>query len=150
MRSVVQRVDGAEVVVANRSVGSIQRGLVVLVAVGSEDGPEDVDFMSRKLINLRVFNDRDGRMNLSVRDVGGAVLLISQFTLYGDCRKGNRPSFSRAAPPKSAEELYAQLADRIEREGVPVRTGRFQAMMKVSLVNDGPVTLIIDSKRNFY
>jgi D-aminoacyl-tRNA deacylase len=150
MRAVVQRVDSAEVKVGNRSLASIQGGLLALVAVGVDDGPDDVAFIGRKLLNLRVFGDQEGKMNLSVRDVGGAVMLISQFTLYGDCRKGNRPSFSRSAPPATALALYRQLADWIEREGVRVETGRFQAMMKVALVNDGPVTLIVDSKKAFY
>ena len=150
MRAVVQRVDSAEVKVENRSLASIQGGLLALVAVGVDDGPDDVAFIGRKLLNLRVFGDQEGKMNLSVRDVGGAVMLISQFTLYGDCRKGNRPSFSRSAPPATAVALYRQLADWIEREGVRVETGRFQAMMKVALVNDGPVTLIVDSKKAFY
>lgn len=150
MRAVVQRVDSAEVKVENRSLASIQGGLLALVAVGVDDGPDDVAFIGRKLLNLRVFGDQEGKMNLSVRDVGGAVMLISQFTLYGDCRKGNRPSFSRSASPATAVALYRQLADWIEREGVRVETGRFQAMMKVALVNDGPVTLIVDSKKAFY
>jgi D-tyrosyl-tRNA(Tyr) deacylase len=150
MRSVVQRVRNARVTVDGTEVGAIGQGLLVLVAVQGGDGPDDLDFMTRKLINLRVFADPEGKMNLSVRDVGGSILLVSQFTLFGDCRKGNRPSFTRSAAPQVAEDLYLQLAETLEREGVTVETGRFQAMMQVHSVNDGPVTVIIDSKKGFY
>ena len=150
MRSVVQRVRNARVTVDGTEVGAIGQGLLVLVAVQGGDGPDDLDFMTRKLINLRIFADPEGKMNLSVRDVGGSILLVSQFTLFGDCRKGNRPSFTRSAAPQVAEDLYLQLAETLEREGVPVETGRFQAMMQVHSVNDGPVTVIIDSKKGFY
>ncbi|MEJ2078857.1 MAG: D-aminoacyl-tRNA deacylase [Acidobacteriota bacterium] len=150
MRSVVQRVRNARVTVDGTEVGAIGPGLLVLVAVQGGDGPDDLDFMTRKLINLRVFADPEGKMNLSVRDVGGSILLVSQFTLFGDCRKGNRPSFTRSAAPQVAEDLYLQLAETLEREGVTVETGRFQAMMQVHSVNDGPVTVIIDSKKGFY
>lgn len=150
MRSVVQRVLSASVTVDGVEVGVIGHGLLVLVAVQADDGPADLDFMRKKLVNLRIFADPEGRMNLSVRQVGGSVLLVSQFTLFGDCRKGNRPSFTRSAAPGVAEELYLQLVQAVEREGVPVQTGTFQAMMKVHSVNDGPVTLIIDSKKDFY
>ena len=150
MRSVVQRVRNARVTVDGTEVGAIGQGLLVLVAVQGGDGPDDLDFMTRKLINLRIFADPEGKMNLSVRDVGGSILLVSQFTLFGDCRKGNRPSFTRSAAPQVAENLYLQLAETLEREGVTVETGRFQAMMQVHSVNDGPVTVIIDSKKGFY
>ncbi len=150
MRSVVQRVEQAWVTVEEKQVGAIGAGLLVLVAVRSDDGPQDLEFMSRKLMNLRIFGDADGRMNRSVRDVKGSILLVAQFTLFGDCRKGNRPSFVRSAPPEKAEELYLGLTRTLQREGIPVQTGRFQAMMKVHIVNDGPVTVIVDSKKDFY
>lgn len=150
MRAVVQRVSKAQVSVEGEIVGSIGAGAVVLVAVGSGDGTKDLAFMVRKLVNLRIFNDADGKLNRSVADVDGEILLISQFTLYGDCRKGNRPSFTRAAPPDEADATYQQLAEELRSRGVRVATGRFQAMMTVSLVNEGPVTLIIDSKKEFH
>ena len=137
------RVDGVVV-------GAIHSGLLVLLAVEAGDAQEDVAFMSRKLVSLRIFDDAEGRMDCSVSDVKGEVLLISQFTLFGDCRKGTRPSYSRAASPELAEDLYSQLADRIGLEGIPVETGQFRARMEVSLVNEGPVTLIIDSKKKLY
>jgi D-tyrosyl-tRNA(Tyr) deacylase len=150
MRAVVQRVSSAEVSVNGEIVGSIGQGLVVLLAVESNDGPDDVAFMQRKLTTLRLFDDSEGKMNRSVRDVSGAILLISQFTLYGDCRKGTRPSFSRAAEPVPAQEFYERLASGIRGEGIRLETGCFQARMKVSLVNEGPVTLIVDSKKRLY
>jgi len=150
MRAVVQRVSKAQVSVEGEIVGSIGAGVVVLLAVGSGDGTQDLAFMVRKLVNLRIFNDADGKLNRSVADVNGEILLISQFTLYGDCRKGNRPSFTRAAPPNEADATYQQLAEELRSRGVRVATGRFQAMMTVSLVNEGPVTLIIDSKKEFH
>ena len=150
MRAVVQRVDFASVTVAGETVGRIGRGLLVLLAVQQDDGLSDLEFMTRKLLNLRVFNDEEGKMNLSIRDVGGAFLIVSQFTLYGDCRKGNRPSFSRSAPPERAQAWYEKLVDEIRAAGCPVETGSFQEMMKVQLVNDGPVTLIVDSRKEFF
>ena len=150
MRVVVQSVLQADVTVAGSRVGDIDRGLLVLVAVEAGDSQEDVEFVSRKLVNLRIFDDSEGKMDLSVSDIEGKILLISQFTLFGDCRKGTRPSFSRAAPPEMAEELYVQVGERIMLEGIPVETGRFRARMEVSSVNEGPVTLIIDSKKKLY
>jgi D-tyrosyl-tRNA(Tyr) deacylase len=150
MRAVVQRVEKAQVSIESELIGAIGVGMLVLIAVESGDTKADLDYMKRKLITLRVFPDEAGRMNRSVADIGGEILLISQFTLFGDCRKGTRPSFSRAARPEQAEALYGRLADAIRATGIPVELGRFQAMMKVSLVNDGPVTLVIDSKKNFY
>jgi len=129
------------------SVARIGAGLLVLTGVGAGDGDEDARYMAGKIAGLRIFDDADGRMNLSVTDVGGAVLVVSQFTLYGDCRKGRRPSFTEAADPARAEELYLKLTDELRACGLAVQTGRFQAHMRVSLVNDGPVTVLVDSRK---
>lgn len=145
MRAVVQRVCRAHVTAAGQVLGEIEHGLAVLLGVREDDDEGDADYMARKLAGLRVFDDGSGRMNLSVLDVEGAVLLVSQFTLYGDCRKGRRPSFTHAAPPERAEQLYEAVARKLAQRGVPVSTGRFQAEMQVHLVNDGPVTLLLDS-----
>ena len=134
------RVDDAEV-------GRIGPGLLVFVGVGKEDGSEDVDYMVGKIRNLRIFEDGDGRMNRSVVEVGGELLIVSQFTLYGDCRRGRRPSFDSAAPPDQARDLYDQLVNTLRASGLKVEAGRFQAMMDVELVNDGPVTILLDSKK---
>ncbi|MDA2924315.1 D-aminoacyl-tRNA deacylase [Acidobacteria bacterium AH-259-L09] len=150
MRAVIQRVGQASVTVQDEVVGAVCKGLLVLLAVEATDTVEDVSFLKRKILNLRIFEDEQGQMNLSLLDVEGELLIVSQFTLYGDCRKGNRPSYSRAAPPTHAEKLYEELIEQIRSEGVTVRTGIFQAMMKVALVNDGPVTLIVDSKKQYY
>ncbi len=147
MRAVIQRVERAQVTVDGTVVGRIGQGLAVLLGVGGEDTSDDVEYLKRKLLQLRIFPDREGKMNLSIGEVEGEILLVSQFTLYGDCRKGARPSFSRSAPAAVAQALYRALIDSLSSEGVPVQSGRFQAMMKVSLVNDGPVTLILDSKK---
>lgn len=149
MRAVVQRVDEACVRVDDSVVGRIGRGLAVLVGVGEDDSPEDVRYLAGKIAGLRVFEDEEGRMNLSVSDVGGEVLLVPQFTLHGDCRKGRRPSFTAAAPPERARELYESLTERLRGRDLPVETGQFGAGMKVQLVNDGPVTLLLDSKKVF-
>lgn len=148
MRACVQRVTEAKVTVAGDIVGQIQAGLAVLIGVAQDDTPEDVLWMAEKLVELRLFDDPAGKMNLSLRDTGGALLLISQFTLLGDCRKGRRPSYIGAAPPELAERLYLQLAEAIATKGITVATGRFRANMQVALVNDGPVTLLIDSRRD--
>lgn len=150
MRAVVQRVSTAQVAIEGEVVGSIGTGLVVLLAVEADDGPDDRAYVVRKLAALRVFNDSEGKLNLSALDVGGEILLISQFTLLGDCRKGNRPSFTRAAPPSEADETYQRVAQELRERGLRVATGRFQAMMSVSLTNEGPVTLILDSRKQFY
>jgi D-aminoacyl-tRNA deacylase len=147
MRAVIQRVEKASVTVEGTVVGAIARGLMVLLAIEKGDGQGDLDFIKRKILNLRVFEDAQGKMSRSLLQEEGQLLLISQFTLYGDCRKGNRPSYSRAALPAQAENLYRELIERIRMEGVTVESGTFLAMMKVSLVNDGPVTLIVDSKK---
>ena len=147
MRAVVQRVTRAEVRVDGSSVGRIEAGLVVLVAVAKEDTPEAGRYLAEKIVNLRVFADAEGRMNRSLLETGGAILCVSQFTLYGDCRKGRRPSYDRAAAPESARQLYELFVEQLRSFGVHAETGRFQAMMEVELVNDGPVTLILDSDK---
>jgi len=150
MRAVIQRVDEASVSVDGQVVARISRGLMVLVGVENSDTADDLTFLKKKIVNLRVFDDQDGRMNLAVKDVRGSILLVSQFTLHGDTRRGNRPDYTRAAPAERARELYNQLVSEIRSEDIPVESGVFQAMMKVSLVNDGPVTLIVDSKKEFF
>ena len=147
MRAVVQRVAEASVRVDSQEIARIGRGLVVLLGVGVEDADEDAEYMASKISGLRIFDDRQGKMNLSVTDVGGAVLVISQFTLYGDCRKGRRPSFTNAAEPAKAKALYDAVVEKLLARGLAVQPGRFQAAMEVSLVNDGPVTLQLDSSR---
>ncbi len=149
MRAVVQRVHSASVEVGAETVGSIGRGLVVFLGVGVEDLPEDALYLAQKVAGLRIFEDQAGRMNLSLQEVGGAVLSVSQFTLYGDCRKGRRPSFGEAAPPERAEELYQRFNDELRKQGVEVATGRFQALMRVRVDNDGPVTILLDSRTRF-
>lgn len=144
MRAVIQRVSRAEVTVDSELVGQIGTGLVVLVGVGPDDGEAEVQLLADKLVGLRIFPDDEGRMNRSVQDVGGGVLVVSQFTLYGDARKGRRPSFVGAAVSEVAEPLVAALATRVAAAGVQVATGRFGAMMEVDLVNSGPVTLILE------
>lgn len=149
MRAVIQRVAEASVTVDRELLGAIGPGLLVLLGVGQEDSEEDVGYLVRKTIGLRVFRDEAGQMNLSVQETGGALLVVSQFTLFGDCRKGRRPSFCAAAPPGEAARLYTLFVERVRQTGVRVETGRFAAMMDVALVNDGPVTLLIDSKKLF-
>ncbi len=139
----------AEVRVGAEVTGRIGRGLVVLLGAGDDDTDADLGYMVDKVVGLRIFADDDGNMNRSVVDVGGALLIVSQFTLYGDARKGRRPSFVKAMPPGPAEQLYERFVAAARATGVPVETGRFRAMMDVELVNDGPVTLLIDSKRMF-
>ncbi|MEW6217948.1 MAG: D-aminoacyl-tRNA deacylase [Thermodesulfobacteriota bacterium] len=149
MRAVVQRVQEAAVAVAGQEVSRIGPGLLVLVGVDREDRDQDACALADKIAHLRIFDDEEGRLNLSVQDKVGAVLLVSQFTLLGDCRKGRRPSYGRAAPPEQAEGLCQLLATALSRHGLPVATGVFRANMAVSLVNDGPVTLLLDSRRLF-
>jgi D-aminoacyl-tRNA deacylase len=148
MRAVLQRVTCARVTVEDREVGAIGRGIVALVGVELGDGPSDTEYIARKIRGLRIFEDAEGRMNLALGDVGGAVLAVSQFTLLADCRKGRRPSFLAAAPPAEAKASYEHLVDLLRREGTTVATGEFQAMMQVSLLNDGPVTILLDSRRS--
>ena len=145
MRAVIQRVTQSSVSVSGQVVGRIGPGLLVLLGVARQDSEKDADFLVEKIIHLRIFEDKDGRMNRSLVDIGGQMLVVSQFTLLGDCRKGRRPSFVQAAPPETAESLYQYFVDRIRKKQILVQTGRFRAMMEVSLVNDGPVTLIVES-----
>jgi D-aminoacyl-tRNA deacylase len=149
MRAVVQRVSSASVSVANRVVGEIAHGLLALVGVERDDTSADVEYIAGKISDLRVFEDADHHMNRSLHDVGGAVLVVSQFTLAADCRKGRRPSFDAAAPPETARPLYEQVVREIEARGLQVATGEFQAMMRVALINDGPVTILLDSRKRF-
>lgn len=145
MRAVIQRVCRASVTVDGETVGQIGRGFLVLVGVTHADGQAEADWLARKIAGLRLFEDAAGKMNLGLAEVGGAVLVVSQFTLYGDARKGRRPDFLQAARPEQAEPLVDYLALRLREEGLPVATGRFRAMMEVALVNDGPVTLWLDT-----
>jgi D-tyrosyl-tRNA(Tyr) deacylase len=149
MRAVVQRVSRAQVSIGEDLVGKIGPGLLILLGVSRSDTQADADYLAAKIIGLRVFEDRDGKMNLSLVEAHGAVLAVSQFTLYGDVRKGKRPSFDQAAPPQLANELYEYFVRKIREAGFVCETGRFQAMMQVELVNDGPVTILLDSKRTF-
>ena len=149
MRAVLQRVTSAQVTVGDRMTGQIGPGLLVLLGIEQGDGPADIDYVAAKVREVRVFPDEHGRMNRSLADAGGSVLVVSQFTLCGDVRKGRRPSFDAAAPPDRARALYEGVVRRLRDDGVTVATGEFQAMMAVSLVNDGPVTLLLDSRRRF-
>ena len=149
MRAVVQRVSAARVAVGDRTVGEIAHGLLVFVGVEQGDGPADVQYIAGKIRDLRVFEDDAHHLNRSIQDVGGAVLVVSQFTLAADCRKGRRPSFDDAAPPQIARPLYEDVVRDLRAQGLDVATGEFQAMMQVSLVNDGPVTLLLDSRKRF-
>lgn len=149
MRAVVQRVAEASVTVDTDPVGSIGRGLLVFVGVADGDGPADIEYMASKIAGLRIFRDADERMNLSVVDIGGSVLVVSQFTLLGDVRRGRRPAFDGAAPPSTARSIYEALILRMRADGLAVESGRFQADMRVALVNDGPVTILLDSRRAF-
>lgn len=149
MRAVVQRVSEASVLVAGEVVGQVGPGLAVLVGVRQGDTETDARYLADKTAHLRVFADSEGRMNLSVREWGGGVLVISQFTLYGDVRRGRRPSFAEAAPPELAEQLYQRYCELLREAGLTVATGRFGAMMTVQLVGDGPVTILLDSERLF-
>jgi D-tyrosyl-tRNA(Tyr) deacylase len=146
MRVVLQRVSEARVRIGGEIVGEIGRGVLVLVGVTAADTPEQAEWLADKVVGLRIFEDDAGKMNRDLIEVGGSALIVSQFTLYGDCRKGRRPSFIEAAPPAVAVPLYAAFVDAVRARGVPTATGRFGAMMQVELINDGPVTLIVDSK----
>jgi D-aminoacyl-tRNA deacylase len=149
MRAVVQRVTRASITVESETVGEIGKGLVVLLGVAGDDTEKDAEYLAAKIAALRVFEDSEGRMNLSVKDVGGALLVVSQFTLYGDVRRGLRPSWTEAADPKIAEPLYESFVARAKTYIGEVATGRFRSMMQVELVNDGPVTILLDSRKLF-
>lgn len=145
MKIVIQRVQSASVVIEDCTVGAIKQGLLLLVGVGPEDTKEDLEYAVRKIVNMRIFSDEDGKMNLSVKDIGGQILSISQFTLFADTKKGNRPAFTGVAKPEMASQLYDDFNQSFSTH-VPVERGRFGADMQVSLVNDGPVTIILDTK----
>lgn len=149
MRAVVQRVSRCRVTVAGETTGEIGRGLLVLLGVGKNDAESTADYLVEKILGLRIFEDTEGKMNLSVRDAGGAVMAVSQFTLYGDVRRGKRPSFDAAARPEEARRLYEYFVEKVRAAGVRCETGRFQEMMEVELVNEGPVTILVDSERSF-
>jgi len=149
MRAVVQRVTQADVTVDGKVNGAIEKGFVVLLGVEDEDEVSDAVYMSEKIIGLRIFEDEDGKMNRSLKDVGGDILAVSQFTLFGDCRKGKRPSFIKAARPEKANELYRKFVSLCQEQGIKVEEGIFQAEMLVKIYNDGPVTILIDSKKLF-
>ena len=147
MRAVIQRVSSARVRVGGEIVGEIGKGFLVLLGVGKEDTEKDADWLAEKIVGLRVFEDEQGKFNLSLKEVEGEILIVSQFTVYGDCRKGRRPSFDHSAPPELAEKLYNYFVEKVKEKGVKVATGKFQALMEVELVNQGPVTLIIDTQK---
>lgn len=149
MRTVIQRVSRAQVRVEEKVVGEIGKGLLILLGVGREDSLAVINPLLDKIINLRIFEDGEGKMNLSLLDTGGELMVISQFTLYADCRKGRRPSFTEAGPPEAAKALYDAFIDQARKRGIPVAAGVFQALMDVELVNSGPVTILLDSPNNF-
>lgn len=149
MRAVLQRVKHAKVTVDKETVGEIENGMLVLLAVEKEDSIEDAKYLSEKILNLRIFNDSNHKMNLSLLDIEGQMLVVSQFTLYGDCKKGRRPSYDVSAPPDMANELYEKFVSLCKENNLNIQTGTFKAHMDVELLNDGPVTLLLDSKKNF-
>lgn len=149
MRAVVQKVSSSKVTVEGQVIGQINQGLMVLLGVTYDDTSKDVDYMVDKVTNLRIFEDEGGKMNLSLKDIDGEVLVVSQFTLYGDARRGRRPSFSNAARPEVANPLYEEFVEKIKKQGINVGTGKFGAHMMVDLTNDGPVTILLESRREF-
>ena len=149
MRAVVQRVSRSEVTVDGRTTGKISKGLLVLLGVTHGDTSKDVDYIVDKTINLRIFEDENDKMNLSLKDIDGEILVVSQFTLYGDCRKGRRPSFTNAAAPEEADKLYQEFVKKVSEQGINTETGEFGAHMMVDLVNDGPVTILLESNKSF-
>ena len=149
MRAVVQKVSSSKVTVDGETIGKIDQGLMVLLGVTHDDTSKDVDYMVDKVTNLRIFEDEEGKMNLSLKDIGGDVLAVSQFTLYGDARRGRRPSFSDAARPEVANPLYEEFIEKVKTQGINVETGKFGAHMMVDLTNDGPVTILLESRKEF-
>lgn len=149
MRAVVQRVTSSSVTVEGETTGKIDKGLMVLLGVADGDTDKDVTYMVDKIVNLRIFEDENDKMNLSLQDIGGSLLVVSQFTLLGDCRKGRRPSFIEAAKPEIADKLYQKFVDKARSMGIRTETGRFKTHMMVELINDGPVTILVDSNKNF-
>lgn len=149
MRAVVQKVSEARVSVEGNVIGEIGIGLVVLLGVGHQDTMKDIEYLADKIVNLRIFEDENGKMNVSLLDVKGALLVISQFTVYGDCRKGKRPSYDKASRPEAAEKIYNEFVEQCKGYNIQVETGKFQAMMMVEIHNDGPVTLLLSSKKEF-
>lgn len=149
MRGVIQRVSSASVSIGGDIAGKIEKGIVIFLGIRTGDNRDDLKWLAEKVVNLRIFEDHQGKMNRSLKDINGQMLIISQFTLYGDCRKGRRPGFSRAAPPQTAEPLYEDFIQEIKERGITTASGTFQADMQVELVNDGPVTLLLDSEKNF-
>lgn len=149
MRAVVQRVTSSSVTVEGETTGKIDKGLMVLLGVADGDTDKDVTYMVDKIVNLRIFEDENDKMNLSLQDIGASLLVVSQFTLLGDCRKGRRPSFIEAARPEIADNLYQKFVDKARSMGIRTETGRFQTHMMVELINDGPVTILVDSNKNF-
>ncbi len=149
MRAVIQRVSSASVRIDDHTTGRIGHGMVVLLGIRADDTTKDIQWLADKIVNLRIFADIEGKMNTSLADIGGEMLIVSQFTLYGDCRKGRRPGYSKAAPPELAEPIYLKFIDEVKNHRIKVATGTFRATMKVELVNDGPVTLLLDSEKKF-
>ncbi|HHU91959.1 MAG TPA: D-tyrosyl-tRNA(Tyr) deacylase [Halanaerobiaceae bacterium] len=149
MRAVVQRVKEATVSVDNKIIGAIQAGLLVFLGIAADDSRKDLEYLVDKIVNLRIFADAEGKMNLSALELGKEILLISQFTLLGDCRKGRRPNYTAAAAPEKAKELYLAFLEALEETGLKIASGEFQAMMEIESINDGPVTILLDSKKEF-
>jgi D-tyrosyl-tRNA(Tyr) deacylase len=149
MRAVLQRVSQARVTVGDKIVGEIEKGILVLLGISKIDSEKEATYLLEKIVNLRIFEDSTGKMNFSLRDIDGEILIVSQFTLYGDARKGRRPSYIKAAPPEKADEIYQYFISEAKKQIKRVQSGQFQAMMDVELINDGPVTILLDSDKNF-